>query len=59
VVPTPVQAFALPHPDQDWIRAYHLGLSLTLAQADGWQRHAPIVREALEKSTAALSASMG
>jgi hypothetical protein len=59
VVPKHVWAFALPDPDQDWIRAYHLGLSLTLAQADGWQRHAPIVREALEKSTAALSASMG
>ena len=35
-----------------------LGLSLTLTQAEGWQRYAPIVREALEKSTQALSESI-
>ena len=58
VVPKHVWAVSLTDPDHDWIRAYHLGLSLTLAQADGWQREAPIVREALATSTAALRASL-
>jgi hypothetical protein len=58
-VPRHVWGFTIPDPDDDWVRAYHLGLSLTLAQTDGWQRDSPIVSEALAKSTAALSASMG
>jgi hypothetical protein len=58
VVPRHVWGFVLPEPDEDWLRAYHLGLSLTLAQADGWQRNAPIVRNAFEKSTTALGVSM-
>jgi hypothetical protein len=58
VVPRHVWGFVLPWPDHDWLRAYHLGLSLTLAQADGWQRDSPIVCNAFEKSTAALDASM-
>ena len=58
VVPKHVWPFPLPDQDAEWIRAYHLGLSLTLAQAQDWQRSAPIVREALDKSMTALSDSM-
>jgi hypothetical protein len=58
IVPKHIWPFPLPEPDSDWVRAYHLGLSLTLTQAEGWQRYAPIVREALEKSTRALSESI-
>jgi hypothetical protein len=58
IVPKHVWPFPLPEPDAEWVRAYHFGLSLTLAQAEGWQRHASIVREALGKSTRALSESM-
>lgn len=58
VVPAHVWPFPIPMQDGDWVRGYHLGLSLTLSQADGWQRHAPIVREALDKSMAALRDSM-
>jgi len=59
MVPKHVWPFPLEDQDLEWIRAYHLGLSLTLAQAEGWQRHAPIVKEALEKSMKALADSMG
>jgi hypothetical protein len=58
VVPKHVWAVSLADPDHDWIRAYHLGLSLTLAQAEGWQRESPIVCGALDRSTSALRASL-
>jgi hypothetical protein len=58
IVPKHIWPFPMAEPDSDWVRAYHLGLSLTLTQAEGWQRYAPIVREALEKSTRALSESI-